>query len=152
MGDINVNIKTGRVETVYDVASLFIQSQIKCRLRQVAGTREAALRSFGPPFNAGPLTSERLRAQVALLDALYLPTNLPVDIQMSAPGGSNGGVGYLWIFEGAFERGKDPAIVHMIYPRPNFVLGGVGFTSNWARLNTQGFRLDSNGIPYLKVQ
>ncbi len=149
LGDVRVDPRTGTIKSTHDVTSLFVLSEVKRRLRQVVPNREEALRLFGPPFGVGG-SAERALAKKMLLDALFLPPDLEVEIQMSAPGGSNGGVGYLHLMLANSQDNESPYIARIVFPRPNFDLGGVVFSEQWVRLNTQGFLLDLERIPYPK--
>ena len=150
LGDVRIDPGTGLIKSTHDVSSLFVLSEIKRRLWQVVPNREEALRLFHGPFGGGQLSPEQQRAKRALLEALFLPPDLDVSIQMSAPGGTNGGVGYLNILFFSLSDNKSPYLIMITFPRPDFELGGVRFTAQWVHLNTQGFLLDTEGFPYPK--
>lgn len=156
-GRFKVNLKSGLVDDAYDVEALFVVSEMERRLRQIVGTREEALRLFrgGLPKNPSP---EQKRATKALAEALFLPKDTNLEIRMSAPGGSNGGRGYLdvsVVSTNSWER-----VAHVGYPsnhgflsafgltHPTYRFGGLRLEPFWTNLNTQGFLLDSSGIPY----
>ena len=147
LGQVKVNLHTGLIDSTYDVASLYIFSEIERRLRQVVPTRDEALRIFSNNLGDPP-SPERQRATKSLLDALFLPPETQVQIQMSAPGGSNGGVGYLYLMTESVSSNESPVIARIVFPRPDFYLGGLSLSPRWTNLNTQKFLLDSQGIPY----
>ena len=158
LGRLKLNLKTGLIESAYDVEALFVISEIERRLRQVVGTREEALRLFrgGPRESPSP---EEQRAAKALAEALFLPPELKLHVRMSAPGGSNRGEGYLTITTLSSSNSVDH-IARVGYPaeddllsaiglfRPSYRFGGVALAAAWTNLNTQGFHLDEERYPY----
>lgn len=157
-GRIKVNLGTGLIDSAYDVEALFVISEMERRLRQTVGTREEALRLFrgGLPDSPSP---EQERATRALAAALFLPKDTKCYVQMSAPGGSNGGQGYLRVdvvsSSNPFEH-----VARVTYPirhslfsafgllRPSYRFGGLTLSPAWTNLNTAGFLIDSEGFPY----
>jgi hypothetical protein len=145
LGRLKLDLKTGLIESAYDVRALFVISEMERRLRQVVGTREAALRLFRGGLPESP-SSDHMK--------LY--------VRMSAPGGSNRGQGYLTI--GAFSSSNSlDDIARVMYPtddnlfsafglsRPGYRFGGLFLSPAWTNLNTQGFQIDSDGYPYPKA-
>ncbi len=159
-GEIKVNLRTGRIDGVHDVEALYTISELERRLRQIVGTREEALRLFGGRSNSVQ-PSEREHATNAVLEAVFLPKDGEYDIQMSAPGGSNRGQGYLTIV--TFSPSNSLGLVAQVfYPirgsflsafglsRPGYTFGGLRLFPAWTNLNNGGFLLDSDGYPYPK--
>jgi len=156
LGRIQLSLLSGRVESVYDVQALALINEMERRLRQVAGTREEALRLFGGQVrNPSP---QRVEATEALAAALFLPKHQNYYIQMSAPGGSNRGHGHLTIMlqsSNSFDW-----VARVGYPRRDnlfsafgcmparYPFGGLLLAPAWTNLNTEGFLLDSERFPY----
>jgi len=161
LGQIKINLKTGLVDSTHDVEALFVLSEIERKLREVVGTREEALRLFGGA-SRDSRSPEQLRAGKALAEALFLPPDAKLLIDMMAPGGSNGGRGYL-IVEVILPSGQTEQVASVGYPsvenilsmfgvsHPTYRFGGLALAPAWTNLNTQGFLLDSDGIPYPKM-
>jgi hypothetical protein len=166
-GWIKMNFHTGEIEAAYDVEAFFTISEIENRLRQTVGTREEALRLFGGR-QSETLSPEQQQATKAIAEALFLPPDTKLYIQMSAPGGSNEGQGYLRIMSN--DDGQQIASVFyginfsggnilteilsefgLIHRKHNYKFGGPTLSSAWANLNTAGFLLDANGYPYSKI-
>jgi len=155
-GEVKVNRKTGLVDSAYDVESLFVLSEMERRLRQVVGTRQEALRLFsqGSRTSTSP---EQQRAKKALFEALFLPPDADLAIRMSAASGSNEGQGHLAVL------GDFGIVATVDYPidddirsafglsHPSYKFGGLRLYPPWTNLNTQGFLIDSGGIPYPKT-
>jgi hypothetical protein len=160
-GRLKLNLKTGLIESAYDVQALFVISEMERRLRQVVGTREEALRLFRGGLPELP-SSEQEQAARVLTAALLLPSNMKLYVQMSAPGGSNRGQGYLTISALSLINSLD-CIARVVYPtddnlfsafglsRPGYRFGGLSLSPAWTNLNTQGFQIDSAGYPYPKA-
>ncbi len=160
-GRIKLNLKTGLIESTYDVEALYVISEMERRLRGVVGTREEALRLFRGGLPKSP-SSEQEQATRALAAALFLPSDMKLYVRMSAPGGSNRGQGYLTI--GALSSSNSlVGIARVGYPtddnvfsafglsRPGYRFGGLSLLPAWTNLNTQGFQMDSDGYPYPKA-
>jgi hypothetical protein len=135
---------------------------VERRLRQVVGTREEALRLFrgGLPKSPSP---EQQKAVKEIIDALFLRSDAEIDINMSAPKGTNMGQGYLTVVIGA--NGRPEFVARVFYgieggwselfaqfglARHHYKFSGLSLMSDWENLNAQGFLLDTNGIPYPK--
>lgn len=158
LGRLKLNLKTGLIESAYDVEALFVISEIERRLRQIVGTREEALRLFRGGLPKSP-SQEQERAAKAMAEALFLPPEVKLNVRMSAPGGSNRGQGYLTITTLSSSNTVE-SIARVGYPaeddllsafglsRPNYRFGGVALAAAWTNLNTQGFHLDAEGYPY----
>jgi len=161
LGQIKINLKTGLVDSAHDVEALFVLSEIERRVREIVGTREEALRLFGGAARESP-SPEQLRAGKALAEALFLPPDAKLLIDMSAPGGSNGGRGHL-IVDAILPNGRTDWVASVGYPsvdnvlsvfgvgHPSYRFGGLALAPTWTNLNTQGFLLDSDGTPYPKT-
>ena len=155
-GQIKVNLRTGGVDSAYDVKALFVISEMERRLRQIVGSREEALRLFRGE-SASP---ERERATKAVAEALLLPPDTKLDVRMSAPGGSNRGYGHLRVATVSSNSWQDLAYVG--YPpnygllsafglsRPTYRFGGLRLSPAWTNLNSQGFLLDAESLPFPK--
>ena len=168
-GWIKLNLRTGTIEAAYDVEALFTISEIEHRLRQIVGTREEALRLFGGR-KSETLSPEQQQATKAIAEALFLPPDTKLYVQMNAPGGSNEGQGYLRIDTSndhpeqiaSVFYGVDDASGNilaeilsefaLIHRKHNYRFGGPTLSSAWANLNTTGFLLDTNGYPYPRIQ
>ena len=160
-GKIVVNLGTGRVDSVYDVEALFVISEMERRLRQVVGTREEALRLFRGGLHE-PLSNEQKDAVHAIKSALFLPEDVNCHIQMSAPGGSNRGQGYLHV--SVYSQNSSEIIARVSYPRrdgilsafglgrADFPFGGLWLAKGWTNWNTERLLLDSNNFPYPNPQ
>jgi hypothetical protein len=158
---MKINLKTGLVDSAHDVKALFAMSQMETQLRRTVPTREEALRLFrgGLPKSPSP---EQAQAAQALAAALFLPTNTNYHVRMSAPGGSNRGIGLLSIHLLSPTNTFEP-VARVIYPiqntlfsafglsRPAYRFGGLSLSPAWTNLNTAGFLLDSAGFPYPKT-
>ncbi len=171
-GWMKLNLHTGAIEAAYDVEALFAISEIEHRLRQVVGTREEALRLFHGALPKTP-SPEQERAVKAIAEALLLPPDTKLYIQMSAPGGSNMGQGYLIIYTSNDHPEQIASVFyHVGYANGNFLteilsdfglirrnykysfggpFGSPTLSPAWANLNTAGFLLDTNGYPYPKI-
>ncbi|HXR05500.1 MAG TPA: hypothetical protein VN836_12410 [Verrucomicrobiae bacterium] len=169
-GWIKLNLHTGAVEAAYDVEALFTVSEIEHRLRQIVGTREEALRLFGRR-QSETSSPEQQQATKAVAEALLLPPDTKLYIEMSAPGGSNGGQGYLRIY--TLQSNNQPAQIAsvfygiyytsgniltqilselgLVHRTHSYRFGGPTLGAAWANLNTQGFALDTNGYPYPQI-
>lgn len=161
LGQVDVNLKTGLVESIHDTKALAIRNQIEQKLRRIVGTREEALRLFSAKARQNkPSDPERDAAVKKLADALWLPSNLKLDVKMIAPGGSNRGFGCLSVF----VFGSWDGIVGIYYPvddnllsilnisPPHYRFGGFRFEPHWTNRNIKGLLLDSERIPYPKPQ
>lgn len=161
-GRIEISIKTGLVESCHDVEALYAKSEMERRLRQVVGTREEALRLFRGGLPRNPSTEQQLATR-AIAEALLLPADANLDIQMSAPGGSNMGQGYLSIH--TFRSNGYPEKIAMVgygvdtgllsafgLAHYTYYFGGLSLSPVWTNLNKQGFLLDSKGFPYPNSQ
>ena len=158
LGRLKLNLKTGLIETAYDVEALLVISEIERRLRQIVGTREEALRLFRAGLPEAP-SREQEQATKALAGALFLPPELKLNVRMSAPGGSNRGQGYLTINTLSSSNTVEH-IARVGYPAeddllsafglsgPSYRFGGVALAAAWTNLNTQGFHLDEERYPY----
>jgi hypothetical protein len=160
-GQIELSLNNGKLVSIYDVESLYAKSFIEMRVRQIIGTREEALRLFANG-NSGATAEEKAKAKKQLLEALFLPPDANAYIQMSAPGGSNEGQGYLTM-NVLSSNNEAVFVVHINYPSSHSILrefgllprsyhfGGVQLFAAWTNVNTQGFLLDEEGFPYLKA-
>ncbi len=161
-GRIQMAINTGRVDSCYDVEALYSISEMEHKLRQVVDTREEALRLFRGGLTKPP-SLEQQQAVKVIIDALFLPPDAEIDINMSAPGGTNMGQGYLTVVIGA--NGRPEYVARIFYgidggwselfaqfglARHHYRFSALSLMSAWTNLNTQGFLLDANGIPYPK--
>jgi hypothetical protein len=157
-GQIKVNLKTGLIDSAHDVEALFAISEIESQLRRTIGTREEALRLFRGGLPGSP-SLEQEQATTALAAALLLPRDKKYFVRMSAPGGSNRGQGYLTIDVLSSSNTVD-LVARVGYPakdnvfsafglsRPAYRFGGLTLSTAWTNLNTAGFLIDSDGIPY----
>lgn len=157
-GEIRVNLQTGRIDSAQDLESLLLISEMERRLRQTVGTREEALRLFHGGLKDAPSLEQEQAARLVAA-ALFLPAGQKCQIRMSAPGGSNRGVGYLTVgmlsSSNSFEH-----IALVTYPArhglfsglglasPSYEFGGLRLSPSWTNLNTEGFLIDSDGFPY----
>jgi hypothetical protein len=107
-----------------------------------------------PPEDCGGLT-------FGLMTPIFVNKPVCSLIDMSAPGGSNEGQGYLNVsvllpgeqFEEMAKVtypivGNGPNALRLYHPRYKF--GGLRLYPAWTNLNSQGFLIDSDGIPYPK--
>lgn len=110
-----------------------------------------------------PDDANQLQATKALAAALFLPQDTKLHVRMSAPGGSNRGVGRLTIDTLSSSNSLDQ-VAQVGYPidfnlfsafglsRPAYRFGGVSLSAAWTNLNTQGFQLDSERYPYPRAR
>jgi hypothetical protein len=157
-GQIKVNLQTGLIDSAHDVEALFPISEMERQLRRTVGTREEALRLFRGGLPDSP-SLEQEQATRALAAALFLPRDRKYYIRMSAPGGSNRGQGYLTIDVLSSSNTLD-YVARVGYPtsdnvfsafglsRPSYSFGGLSLSAAWTNLNTAGFLIDSDGLPY----
>lgn len=166
-GWIKVNLRSGKIDAAYDVEALFTISEIECRLRQIVGTREEALRLFGGRQD-NPPSQEQQQATKAIAEALFLPPDTELFIQMSAGGGSNMGQGMLRIetrsneliaraFYGIDYSSRNPITSTLnnlgLIPRKySYRSAALVICPHWTNLNTQRFLLDTNGYPYPQMR
>lgn len=160
-GQIQINLKTGLIDSAHDVEALFAISEMERQLRRTIGTREEALRLFrgGLPESPSPEQEEATRALAA---ALFLPKDTKCYVEMSAPGGSNRGHGYLTVSLLSPSNTLDH-VARVNYPtrdtvfsaiglsRPSYRFGGLSFSGAWTNFNTAGFLIDSQGFPYPRL-
>lgn len=161
-GLIELNLHTGKIGTAYDVEALYTISKMENNLRQVVGTREEALRLFRGGTSKSPSWEQQQAAKI-ISDALFLPKNLKTNIEMSAPGGTNLGQGYLnvvvavnghpeWVAKVFYgiDSGWNSVFAQFGLAHYHYKFSGLSLTPAWTNVNTQGFMLDANGIPYPK--
>ncbi len=165
LGEITIKPRSNQIESVHDFESLFMFDEMEGKLRRIVGTREKALRLFqdGLPDSS---STEQERVAKDIVNALFLPLDVRIEISMAAPGGSNRGQGYLTI-EAAQKRYMEP-VAQVFYG-----IGDEGFIRGilvqfglwhdhyefdhltlwpaWTNVNTQGFLLDTDGFPYPNV-
>ena len=125
-----------------------LHEELNEKIRDIIPTRERALKLFRRTGREDSL--ERSNAVERVRAALLLPRDLRLVIQMSAPGGSNGGTGH---FNVAADDNEFHRIAHVKFQRPDVLFGrykygGLRLYPAWTNFNTRKLGLDSKGVVY----
>jgi hypothetical protein len=165
LGQIKINLHSRHIESVQDVESLFLFNEMETQLRQIAGTRERALKLFGLWRSGESHSSEQEQAFKKVVEALFLPAADKASIDMSAASGTNLGQGHLTVVA-LMPDGNPWPVAEVSYPvedslfnilafyrltRFTYTFGGLKLYPAWTNANTQGFLLDADGFPYSKA-
>ena len=163
LGQIKINLQSKHVESVHDVETLFLFNEMESQLRQIAGTRQNAIRLFASWRSVDSHSPEQEQAFKTVVEALFLPADdKKASIDMSAASGTNLGQGHLMVIA-LMPDGRPQVVAGVSYPvkdslfnllsfyglaRFTYTFGGLSLYPAWTNANTQGLLLDGDGFPY----
>ena len=149
-GQIKINVKTGIIESAYDIEALFLISEMERKIRNIAPNREEGKRVFHGALS-GSSSAGEVEANNGVAEALFLKPEAKIAVRLNAPGGSNGGNGHLRVdligsdddvpqqlAGGGYPR-TESLLSLFGFSRPTFPFFGIYLKDSWQKRNRFGY-------------